>query len=76
MERGLGLLKLFYINALSEKDLNYNYMESKIMENGNFENHFSPRIQNMFSSDFFVRRCQILGTCEKVKIFRKKIDRD
>ncbi len=34
----LGLLKLFYINALSEKDLNYNYMESKIMENGNFEN--------------------------------------
>ena len=43
-----SLLKLFYLNELSKKDLNYNFTETKILENANFENFILS-----YSSSFF-----------------------
>tara|TARA_B100001250_G_scaffold332066_1_gene297372 strand:+ start:423 stop:1682 length:1260 start_codon:yes stop_codon:yes gene_type:complete len=43
-----SLLKLFYLNELGKKDLNYNFTETKILENSNFENFILS-----YSSSFF-----------------------
>ena len=45
-----ALLKLFYINELGENDLNYNFIESRILENGNFEN-FNLSYSSFFSKN-------------------------
>ena len=44
----LGLLKLFYLNELCEKDINYNYLHTQVMEGANFENFILS-----YSSSFF-----------------------
>ena len=46
-----GLLKLFYINELSNKDLNYNLIQTKVMENGNFENFLLSYSSFFFKTD-------------------------
>ena len=46
-----GLLKLFYINELSNKDLNYNLIQTKVMENGNFENFLLSYSSFFFKAD-------------------------
>ena len=46
-----GLLKLYHINELSNKDLNYNLTETKIMENGNFENFLLCYSSSFFKTD-------------------------
>ena len=46
-----GLLKLFNINELSNKDLNYNLIQSKVMENGNFENFVLSYSSSFFKTD-------------------------
>ena len=43
-----GVLKLFHINELKNKDLNYNLIQTQVMENGNFENFILS-----YSSSFF-----------------------
>tara|TARA_Y100001970_G_scaffold289017_1_gene418091 strand:+ start:2480 stop:3739 length:1260 start_codon:yes stop_codon:yes gene_type:complete len=44
----LGLLKLFYLNELSKKDINYNFTHTQVMEGANFENFVLS-----YSSSFF-----------------------
>jgi len=46
-----GLLKLFYVNDLKEKDLNYNFVESKVMENANFENFVLSHSSSFFKNE-------------------------
>ena len=46
-----GLLKLFYINELSNKDLNYNFIQTQVMENGNFENFVLSYSSSFFKTD-------------------------
>ena len=46
-----GLLKLFNINELSKKDLNYNFNEINVMENGVFENFVLSYSSAFFKND-------------------------
>tara|TARA_Y100000590_G_scaffold317487_1_gene359175 strand:+ start:1517 stop:2776 length:1260 start_codon:yes stop_codon:yes gene_type:complete len=43
-----GLLKLFHLNELGKKDINYNFTQAKVMESANFENFILT-----YSSSFF-----------------------
>ena len=46
-----GSLKLFYVNELGEKDLNYNLIQTKVMENANFENFNLSYSSSFFKND-------------------------
>tara|TARA_B100000029_G_scaffold321678_1_gene314112 strand:- start:2486 stop:3745 length:1260 start_codon:yes stop_codon:yes gene_type:complete len=47
----LGLLKLFYLNELSKKDMNYNFIQTKVMEGANFENFVLSYSSSFFKSE-------------------------
>ena len=46
-----GLLKLFFINELSNKDLNYNLSKANVMESGIFENFILSCSSAFFKND-------------------------
>ncbi len=46
-----GSLKLFYTNELGDKDLNYNLIQTKVMENANFENFNLSYSSSFFKND-------------------------
>ena len=46
-----GVLKLFHINELKNKDLNYNLIQTQVMENGNFENFILSYSSSFFKTD-------------------------
>ncbi len=46
-----GLLKLFYLNELSKKDINYNFTQTNVMEAANFENFILSYSSSFFKSD-------------------------
>ena len=46
-----GSLKLYYTNELGSKDLNYNLIQTKIMENANFENFNLSYSSSFFKND-------------------------
>ena len=46
-----ALLKLFHINKLNNKDLNYNLIQTKVMENANFEEFILSDSSSFFKTD-------------------------